>query len=175
MGEQQNQADNDRALEIALAGNDLEREPIHLQEAVYWLANRKSINATAIHFARMWATVKQWSVDEHWEQWAQDVAASMRDAYIGNLAYLLDSVRDFFSVGGQITTAKDVIAALKLIQSELGGASVPDKVTRVELSTNGDTDRDFQRIIADPELARKLQDLASSMGCDSGDAGSEAK
>jgi hypothetical protein len=149
-------------------GNELEREPRHLQEAVYWLANRKSINATAIHFKHIWDTVKRWSVDEEWEEWAQSIAASMRDAYIGNLAYLLDSVRDFFSVGGTIATAKDAIAALKLIQSELGGASAPDKVHRIEIST-GDADAEFNRIIADPELARKLQDLAGAMGRNSGD------
>jgi hypothetical protein len=174
MGEPNNQADNDRALEIALHGNDLEREPIHLQEAVFWLANRKSINATAIHFKHIWDTVKRWSVDEHWEEWAQAIAASMRDAYVGNLAYLLDSVRDFFSVGGTIATAKDAIAALKLIQSELGGASVPDKVTRVEITT-GDNDAEFSRIIANPELARSLQDFAAGMGCNSGDVSGEAE
>jgi hypothetical protein len=172
MGEYNNQADKDRALEIALAGNEVEREPRHLQEAVYWLVNRKSINATANHFKHIWNTVKEWSVNEDWEGWSRLIAESMRDAYVGNLLNLSDSVRDFFSVGGTISTVKDAIAALKLIQSELGGASAPDKVHRIEIST-GDADAEFNRIIADPELARKLQDLAGAVGRNSGDVSAQ--
>ena len=148
------------------------REPEHLIEAVYWLAHRRSVNATAEQFKHTWTTIDGWRIAEDWETWARAFAESIRDAYVANLANLSDSVRDFFSVGGTISTAKDAIAALKLIQSELGGASAPDKVHRIEIST-GDADAEFNRIIADPELARKLQDLAGSLGCNSGDVSAQ--
>jgi hypothetical protein len=143
-------------------------DPEHLEEAVYWCANRKSFHGTGKHFSRNDDTIRKWACAEEWEVWSRQRALQFRDRYDAIIYGFLQKLEDALRNGLEFANARDAIAFLKLVQEELGGKSDPNRSAKLELTGSLATDSYFSDIPNNPEVAAAIQRIIAGLARDTG-------